>query len=204
MPSIHPGDVVHTMDHHVMELRDSETGSQAYLTVYSLAYMPEVGTGHCAFLRVRTQDHSGDVDLAFAETPGIGSAMQRRLQAILASDEVSLRTGIDLDRPPQPASFQREAGRDTYGYRIVGAEHEVTASWLQPEPPLFVSAPRGSLHRERDIVATMIPCWDARLAVDGARIAGRPFADDFWKQHLGRPFSSAHLALGETAIATAG
>ncbi len=76
---IHPGIVHHTMDHYVMDLRDPTSDAATYFTVYSIGYMPEVGTGYVGFLRVHGGDGRPSVDVTFAEDPELGRLMQKRL-----------------------------------------------------------------------------------------------------------------------------
>ena len=78
--------------------------------------------------------------------------------------------------------------------------HVISASWSDAEPAFWLSAPAPELHPTRDYVTTMISYQRAELVVDGSIVAGVPYAHDWWQERLGRPFSSCHAALAETAI----
>lgn len=201
---IHPGQVIHAMDHYVMAIRNEQQRSAAFFSLYSLAYMPEVGAGHCCFLRIRTADGTGDVDLAFSETPEIGAAMRRRLQAMVPVANPHGGLGVDLDIEPELATFHRLPGpSDRFRYRVVADDHEICASWFDPEVPVWFAAPRGSFHEGRDLLGTIISCRGTALTVDGARVAGDAYADEAWEERLDRAFSSSHVALGEAALSPA-
>lgn len=202
---IHPGSIHHTMDHYVMDLRDPKSEAALYFTVYSLAYMPEVGTGKMGFLRIRDASGQSRVDIAFAEDPDAGRRMQRRLQRIVATSDTSRGIGTDLESEPVVASFERRPFADgTAGYAVTTADMRIEGEWSKADEPMFVAAPRGSFHETRDITGTMIAFWAARLTIDGVPAAGEPYADDWWFGRLGRRFSSCHLSLGDTAMEPAG
>jgi hypothetical protein len=127
---IHPGTVRHVMDHYVMDLRDPGSGAAAYLTVYSLAWMPEVGTGQLALLHVRDADGRDTIDVTLAEDPEAGRRMQARLKRLIATSDTSRGIGTDLDAEPIPATFERlpiQDGRFTYRIRADGLA--VDATW---------------------------------------------------------------------------
>lgn len=197
---IHPGPVFHTMDHYVLDVRDP-AGGAAYFTVYSIGHMPEVGTGHIAFLRVRTEQGETPVDVTLAEDPAAGRRMQSRLRKLVATTDTSRGIGTDLESEPLVATFERLPWVDgRAGYRVRTDDLVIEAEWSDGEEPIFVAAPRPSFHDGRDIVGTMIAFWAARLTVDGNAIAGEPYADEWWHRRLGRPFSSCHMSLGDTSM----
>lgn len=202
---IHPGPILHTMDHYVMDLRDPRSEAAVYFTVYSLAYMPEVGTGKMGFLRVRDASGETSVDIAFAEEREAGRRMQKRLQRIVATSDTSRGIGTDLESEPILASFERRpfAGGSA-GYVVTTADMRIEGVWSGADEPMFVAAPRGSFHETRDITGTMVAFWAAQLTIDGVVAAGEPYADDWWFERLGRKFSSCHFSLGDTAMEPAG
>lgn len=193
---VHPGEVVHSMDHLVLDIMSGET-PPAYFTIYSLGHMRDVGAGRVALLRVVTADEA--IDRCFSETVELGTRMQQRLRTIRANGGPAPEAGT-TDRPIL-ATIRRLPGPDEEERWVVESpEHTITATWSAPEPPFWVSAPAPAFHPSHDYVTTMISYRRAGLVVDGTPIAGEPYDHTGWQQRLGLPFSSCHVALAETAI----
>lgn len=193
---IHPGGVVHSMDHLVLDFTASD-GATAYLTIYSLGLMRDVGRGRVALLRCDTP--SGAVERCFGETVGLAERMQERLRAIRSAGGF-VPTDGGGGVPAQAAISRLASSGDAERWLIRSDDHEIVASWIDPEPAFWLSAPAPTFHPTRDYVTTMVGYRRAELVVDGTRIAGDPYVHELWKQRLGRPFSSCHAALAETAI----
>lgn len=195
-PTIHSGDVVHAMDHLVLDLV-SPDGGEAYFTIYSIGLMRDVGAGRIALLRVRNRD--GVLDLCLGETIGLAARMQHRLREIREGGGAAPAVGVD--HAPVQASIKRDPTSGQGEHWIVeSGEHSISASWSAPEPAFWVSAPAPAFHATRDYVTTMISYRRAELVVDGIRVEGEPYEHAGWAERLGRPFSSCHMALAETAI----
>ncbi|MEX2422433.1 MAG: hypothetical protein WD990_00510 [Acidimicrobiia bacterium] len=184
------------MDHLVLDI-ESDGSASAYFTIYSLGHMRDVGAGRVALLRIVTG--GGVLDRCFSETPELGRRMQHRLRAIRADGGPAPEVGTT--GPPIRASIRRLQGSDDEERWVVESpEHAVTVTWGAPEPPFWVSAPAGTFHPTRDYVTTMISYRQATLVVDDEQISGEPYDHAGWQQRLGKPFSSCHVALAETAI----
>jgi len=196
---IHPGNVVHSMDHLVLDLATPD-GATAYFTIYSLALMRDVGKGKVALLQVSTPD--GVLDRCFGETVELAGRMQRRLRGIRA--EGSAAPAIGVGGAPVQASIQR-VPTSGHGERwtVESVDHMISASWVSPEPAFWLSAPAPAFDPTRDYVTTMVGYRGAELVVDGTAITGDPYPHKEWERRLGRPFSSCHVALAETAIEVA-
>jgi hypothetical protein len=201
---VHPGVVHHSMDHYVMDTRTEDGAVAAYLSLYSLAYMPEVGTGYVAFVRVR--DETGDLncEMVLAESIELGVRMQERISKLIKTSDVSLGIGPNLEMEPTVASFERQGWTDGPGFRITAGTRSVDARWHNPGTVHWIAAPKGSLHHDRDILGTMIPFSNAELKIDSAPIPGNPYQDPWWQHRLDIPFSSTHVSLGDTALESAG
>lgn len=193
---IHPGNVVHSMDHLVLDLATSD-GSSAYLTIYSLALMRDVGPGRVALLRITRGDDV--VDRCFGETIGLAARMQQRLRKARADGGNAPEVGIT--NPPIQASIRRTP-TSAHGehWMVESSENTIEASWSSPEPPIWLSAPAPSFHATRDYFTTMVSYRDSELVVDGHKVAGDPYPHALWEERLGRPFSSCHAAFAETAV----
>jgi hypothetical protein len=193
---IHPGEVVHSMDHLVLDLATPH-GTIAYFTIYSLGIMRDVGSGRVALLRVETPD--GLVDRCFGESVALGERMQRRLQGMQTVGGSVPSVGIE--NPPQKSTIRRHPDVEGGEHWLVeSAQHTVSAAWSAAEPAFWLSAPAPTFHPTRDYVTTMISYRRANLVVDGRTIDGEPYEHELWQERLGRPFSSCHAALAETAI----
>jgi hypothetical protein len=193
---IHRGEVVHSMDHLVLDLA-TPNDTVAYFTIYSLGVMRDVGSGRVALLRVTMPD--GPLDRCFGETIDLAERMQRRLKGIRSHGGSVPAAGIE--HPPLLASIRRTP---SYGeseiWQVESAEHLVSATWSAPESAFWLSAAAPAFHPTRDYVTTMIGYRRAALVVDGVAIDGQPYHHDVWQQRLGRQFSSCHAAWAETAI----
>ena len=195
MPArIHPGDVILSMDHSVITLREggspdgAETG---FLSMYDIAYSVEVGGGRVALLRVP----SAGVDAVLADSIELGERMQARLRAI----GTELRM---LSHPPIPLlEVQREPFlSDGFGYRLRTADLEVHARWDDCEPPFFAEGPAPAFSEREDIWSVFVAARRASIVVNGVPAPGAPYEDEAWLPRLPRPVSSAHSALGETRL----
>ena len=191
---IHPGEVILSMDHSVITLRDggrAEGDETALLSVYDIAYSTEVGGGHVVLLRVPT----AGVDAVYADTIELGERMQARLRGL----------GMQLpmlDRPPLPLmEIQREPFiTDGFGYRFRSEDLDVHARWDDCEPPFFAEGPAPSFSEREDIWSVFVAARSASIVVNGSEVPGSPWDDDVWKPRLPRAVSSAHAAFGETRI----
>ena len=193
---IHPGTVVHAMDHLVLDLATPD-GAIAYFTIYSVALMQDVGAGRVALLRVSTPD--GVLDRCFGETIGLAARMQRRLRTIRSEGTGVPRVGVE--HAPERATLRRSTTSNHGEHWMVQSDdHVISASWSDPDPVFWLSAPAPAFHPTNDYVTTMISYRRAELIVDGTTVAGEPYAHEEWQRRLSRPFSSCHIALAETAI----
>jgi hypothetical protein len=202
--AIHPGRILQCFDHFVIDLHGDD-GTAAYFTVYAVEYSPELGTGHVAFLRIRTADGS-DTDLTFADAPDMARRMQARLRRLRATTDMSRGVDTSLEQEPLTAEFQRGGWTDDgVSWRIrADSGPLVEAHWGSPEPPIWTAAMAGTFATERDIVGMLAGFGAASLIVDGARVSGQPWPDPWWERRLGRPFSSTHVALAEASLTPAG
>lgn len=193
---IHPGNVVHAMDHLVLDLNTSG-GATAYFTIYSLALMRSVGAGRVALLQIPTPD--GVLERCFGETIGLAVRMQRRLRSIRSQGGAIPEIGTQ--RAPQQAAIMRSTTSTPGEHWLVhSGDHVISASWSDPEPAIWLSAPAPEFHPELDYFTTLVSYQSAELVVDGTTVSGDPYNHDVWQRRLGRPFSSCHVALAETAV----
>ena len=188
----------------MIDLRGDD-GNAAYFTVYAVEYSPELGTGHVAFLRIRSAAGS-DTDLTFSDAPEMARRMQGRLRTLRATTDMSRGIDTSLEQQPLMAEFHRGGWTDEGVSWRIRAEPgpTVEARWESPEPPIWTAASAGTFTQERDILGMLAGFGAATLLVDGSRVPGRPWMDPWWEQRLGRPFSSTHVALAEASLTPAG
>ncbi len=188
----------------MIDLRAS-SGAAAYFTVYAVGYSPELGTGHVAFLR--TRDAGGrELDLTLTDSADMAARMQARLRHLTTTRDVSRGIGTSLDQNAGAATFHRHPWTvDGVGWTIRAAGGPtIEARWTQPEEPIWTAAMAGTFTPERDIVGMLAGFDGADLQIDGDLVPGDPWVDPWWERHLGRPFSSTHVALGESSLSPAG
>lgn len=188
---IHPGEVILSMDHSVITLRDAAEVETAMISVYDIAYSLEVGGGHVVLLRVPSMG----IETVFADTIELGERMQARLRGIGMAQPM-------LEAPPLGiAEIQREAFiGDGFGYRFRAEGIEVRARWEDAEQPFFAEGPAPSFSEREDIWSVFVAFRRASIEVNGETIAGDPWDEDVWRPRLPRAVSSAHSALGETRL----
>jgi hypothetical protein len=202
--AIHPGRILQCFDHFVIDLR-ADDGAATYFTVYAVEYAPELGTGHVAFLRTREPD-GRELDLTLTDAPDMAARMQARLRHLTATRDVSRGIGTSLDQAAVEATFHRHPWtEDGVGWtiRAVGGP-TVEARWEEPEEPIWTGAMAGTFTPERDILGMLAGFGAAVVRVDEDRAMGTPWLDPWWERHLGRPFSSTHVALAEASLTPAG
>lgn len=202
--AIHPGRILQCFDHSVIDLQ-APSGAAAYFTVYAVGYAPELGTGHVAFLRTRDAD-GRERDLTLTDSPDMASRMQARLRLLTTTRDVARGIGTSLDQAARAASFYRHPWTAVGVGWTIGAAGGPTieARWTQPEAPIWTAAMAGTFTPERDIVGMLAGFGGADLRIDGEEVPGDPWVDPWWERHLGRPFSSTHVALAESSLSPAG
>ncbi len=193
MPAaIHPGAVLHGWDHFVITLRDDTGRRSAFLSLYAITYSATLGAGQVAFLRV--DDPAASLNVVVSDAPEVAARMKERLARMG-------HTEVDLRGPSVEALFTRHhVGPSGFGFAINWQAHTVEARWIEPSAPFWMMAPAPDLRADEDIWALFVEAHRASMTVDGRPVVGEPFPDDVWVSKLGRPLSSAHVALSEVRV----
>ena len=200
---MHTGSILQCFDHFVIDLHAGD-GAGTYFTVYAVEYSPELGTGHVAFLRTRDAD-GRELDLTLTDAPDMAARMQARLRRLMATVDVSRGIGTSLEQVAVEATFHRHPWTaEGVGWTIRAGGRLIEARWQQPEEPIWTAAVAGTFTPERDILGMLAGFGAAHLRVDDDVIPGAPWLDPWWERRLGRPFSSTHVALGESSLTPAG
>lgn len=196
---LHPGAVVHVWDHYVITLRDSlgaregdGTGDvlDRHLSLYSISYSPELGSGHVCIL-----DTGDEPVRLLADRPEAGRRMARRLR-----DMGSVL--VDLPDEPMPARFLFHPLEASEGFRwsITSDAAMVEAEWSGTTPGMWAQGQAPAFRADEDIWACFVAADHATITLDGRTLGGAPFEQADWVTRLGRPLSSAHVALAEVRV----
>ena len=189
---VHRGAVILVMDHSVITLRNGEgvSAETGFLSIYDISYSPDFGGGRVALVRVPM----AGIETVFADRLELGLGMQARLD----------RRGMHpefLTAPPVAARIVRRAMVNArLGYTIETDEVLIDASWHNMETPFWAEGPAPAFVATEDMWCTLISARAADILVNGKRTPGDPFDDNVWLPWVGRPISSAHVALGETRV----
>lgn len=193
---VHPGEVLQSFDHYVMDLRDEGNGS-TYFSLYAVKYSPRLGGGHVAFLRSTSKDGT-HTDHTLTDTASMARRMRKRLKAMAS-------TLNDYDRVPVNAGFvQRPFANGSVGWSIKSENLSITAYWRQQRQAVWVQAKAGTLAADRDVLTVFVDFKVARLVINRRLARGRIYWPTALKSRVGRSFTSAHVYLGETSLTPAG
>ena len=189
--SIDPGTISHVWDHLVIALHDEHGAETAYLSLYAISYSPTLGPGHVALLEATSAD--GGIAQLLADRPGLGEAMRDRLVG-MGTERRGLAGGV------RAAVFSRHDRPGGSSYEIRAEGLHVGATWDDLGPAARVDGSGGRLSPVEDIYLGLLDARHATIEVDGRPVTGRPTPDPAWIPKIGRPVSSAHIALAELRV----
>ena len=188
---VHPGPVVHVWDHFVIGLR-AEDGLASQLSLYAVAWSPELGGGHVCLL-----DLPDGGRVVVAEPVALGRRMQARLAAM----------GFEPPGGPvpvAPGTFERSpASHEGLAWSVAFEGSHLEARWEDLEAPYWAQGPAPAFRAEEDIWACFVAARAASIRLDGRALPGAPWDDATWQPRLGRSLSSAHAALAEVRVTPA-
>jgi hypothetical protein len=185
-----PGSVILIMDHSVITLADEAARETAFLSWYAITYSAAFGAGNVALFEVPSRD----IAVVLTDDLGLGERWQGRLVA-MGTERRCLRVA------PVRATFARRPyAPGGFGVRISADGLAVDADWAGATLPMWVAGSKGGFRPEEDIWSAFIEAPYATLTVDGERLPGGAFPDDYWTRVLGRPLSSAHGAFSEVRV----
>ena len=187
-----PGRLALVADHLVLALADPDpaNGDAAtfVLSWYSISYADDTPGGNLAFVRI---PGGGPFDeLVLTDSPDLDAALRPRLRS---------RTWPldDPDRPAESATFTRTpiAGH-TLTATIVTVSAAIEVEWRDLAPPIVANGRVGADPPwDSSTVLLEAGSWSAR--VNGTELQGRAFPNEVWRPWLGRPLSSALVAVAE-------
>ena len=215
-PLANPGRVIWAGDHLLMNLRTpgaSEDGTviSCFRTVYSPA-----GSGHAALALCDVGgDGWGPEDVRAIYTDNEEMTAWVRERVVRRRDHPF----NDAALPVRKAVFEA-AGEVGGEYRLTlrSEGREVVVTWAGFEAPLHAEGPgahplvalreedvargaqTGRFGDGYDIFTVLCPAQSGWVAVDGRRAAGDPYPREVWRRSMGRPLSSALIAVCEVLV----
>lgn len=180
------------MDHRVLGLRDPATGEvEFYLSWYTFAFTSLGAVGNLAFLR---------------RGNGPDASYRVLTDSTHLYEAVSGSTGPKADRarylaePPVTAQFSAGSMIDPHNCSIASSLGRIEASWSALASPIFAVGSSPARPDSHETYSVLIEAASGSVTVDGARVAGSPYRNEIWTDWLGRPMSSALVALGEVVV----
>lgn len=185
------------MDHRVLALRDgASTDPIVSLSWYTYSFSRSGAVGNLAFWRDAREPDRVALHV-LTDSPDLARAMTMTSAPKADRDRFA---AVD----PTPARFEIGPLGDPHRCTIHSPLGLMTASWSALEPPLFAVGPSPAYPDTYDISSTLIEAADATIEIDGRSITGAPYPNEGWTAWLGRPLSSALIALGEVLVDRAG
>jgi ureidoglycolate hydrolase len=182
------------MDHRVLGLRDGAASAPScYLSWYTFAYTRLGPSGNLAFFRVGSGAEATFV--VFTDSTALYEGLGR-----------SIGPGADReryhDRPPILAEFTLSGLSGPHLGTIEGGGRRIVATWTGLGTPLFAAGPSPARPESHETHSVLFEAATATITVDGAQMGGSPYRNDIWMDWLGRPLSSALVAIGEVVART--
>jgi len=145
------------------------------------------GPGHVLYLKSELTEHRWRI---FTDNIAMARWLQRTVQGMLNAELKD--TGIPADE----ATFGKSGDvRDFWTEHVHARGAEIALTWYEIGEPLLIHTQPNQLpDRPYGVCTLLIPALAARLTVNGAQAAGRPWP----RQREGRPFSTCALAFSES------
>ncbi len=181
------------MDPRVLALREGEsTDPIVSLSWYTYSFTRSGAVGNLAFWR-DARDPDRIALHVLTDSPDLARAM-----TTTSAPRADRERFAEVD--PMPATFEVGLLVDPHRCVIESTVGLMTASWSALEPPIFAVGPAPAYPDTCEISSALIEAADAGIEIDGRSIAGSPFPNDVWTAWVGRPLSSALIALGEVLV----
>jgi hypothetical protein len=191
--TVHPGAVRAIFDHLIVALTpDGQPGPPAFVfSHYRFRWADDGVVGELAFVEMERDGRTER--LILSDAPALATSQAARLSP-------RAWPSSDAERPATLASFAvMGLGGPTVKETVTAGGLAIDVEWLNLAPPVFASGPAPRVPSE-DIVSVLVEAGAARAIVNGHEVRGRIFANDAWVAWLGRPLSSAVVAIGEVLL----
>ena len=187
--TVHPGAVRAIFDHLIIALSaDGRPGPPAFLfSHYRFRWADDGIVGELAYVQTDSERFVLTDDMRLAATQA-----GRLAPGAWAGDALPA---------PTLASFASSGfGGSVLRERVAFDGTTIELEWSSLAAPIFATGPAPRVPTE-DIVSVLVEAAAARATVDDAEVAGRLFPNEAWLPWLGRPLSSAVVAIGEVLLA---
>jgi hypothetical protein len=187
-----PGRLALVADHLVLALADPtiRLGDEPafVLSWYAVAYAAAAPGGNLAFIRAPGLGPTGE--LVITDAPKLDRALRPRLRP-------RSWPMADPDQPSRRATFTRAPIRDGGVAATVTADDvAIEVEWRELGRPIVASGPVGS-DPPWDSSTVLFEAGAWAVTVNGSAFAGQTFQNEIWRPWLGRPLSSALVAVAE-------
>jgi hypothetical protein len=190
--TVHPGAVVAIFDHLIIALTpDGQPGPALFLfSHYRFRWADDGLVGELAFVELDGRR------FVLSDEPRMAATHAGRLSpAAWAGDAKP-----PLTIAPTVAAFTSSGfGGASVRERVAFDDMVLELEWTNLAAPIFATGPAPRVPSQ-DIVSVLIEAGAARATVNEADVAGGLFANDAWVAWLGRPLSSAVVAIGEVLL----
>jgi ureidoglycolate hydrolase len=178
------------MDHRVLGLRRG-LGTSFYLSWYTFDYTSAGPNGNLAFVRLGMDEDP--TYLVLTDSIPLFEAVGRTVGP--AADRSRY-----LKDPPVQAQFTTSGLGESQSGSIESPTNRIELVWHGLATPLFAAGPSPSRPATHETYSVLLEAETASVRVDGTDIVGDPYLNDAWVTWLGRPLSSALVALGEIIV----
>ena len=145
------------------------------------------GPGHVLYLKSELTENRWRI---YADNIAMARWLQSSVQGMLSAETA------DTTIPVVDACFSKSGDpRYFWTEHVEARDAEISLTWYDMGEPLLVhTQPNADPGRPYGVCTILVPALGARLIVNGAEAAGRPWP----REREGRPFSTCALAFSES------
>ena len=182
-----PNKVILTGENPFIRLGGSEGGPLTTNASFWRILMSPGGPGHALFLLSELTENVWQI---YSDNIAMTRWLQATVQGMLNEE---LR---ETDIPVIDADFSHTGDvRSFWTEHVRSDDDDLSLTWYEiGEPLIRHTIPFAQSDRPYGLSSVLIPCFGARLTVNGEQASGRPFARE-WD---GKPFSTCALAFAES------
>jgi hypothetical protein len=187
--TVHPGAVRAIFDHLIIALTaDGQPGPPTFLfSHYRFRWADDGVVGELAYVQLAGER------FVLTDEPRLAAAHAGRLSP-------GAWAGDALPAPTVASFWSSGFGGTVLSERVAFDGTTIEVEWSSLAAPIFATGPAPRVPSQ-DIVSVLIEAGAARATVNDSAVAGRLFANETWVAWLGRPLSSAVVAIGEVLLA---
>jgi hypothetical protein len=187
MSTVDPHRVIVTGENPFIRLSKADGEPNSTDASYWRNHFSPAGPGHVLFLKSELTDGRWRV---YSDNIAMTRWLQQTVQGMLNAE---LK---DTSLPVIEASFAKHGDpRSFWTETVESLDDLVTLTWHDLGEPLLVhAAPNALPNRPFGVCTVLVPAASARLTLNGAQAAGRPWP----REREGRPFSTSALAFSES------